>query len=807
MTTGPKAHLRAAVRRALFSAAIGLPAGTYAVAASAADEGGIQEVVVTAQKRAQDLESVPISVQALTGTKLDELQVNDFAGYVQYLPSVSYTTGSTGLPGNSSVIFRGIATDGGLIASATLPTVGVYLDEQPITSILGSVDVHIYDVARIEALAGPQGTLYGASSEAGTLRIITNKPDPTKFSASYDLDANKILVGSAGGGLDAYANIPLIADKVALRVVGWYTHTGGYIDNVYRERTFPSSGITQTNPNLVGNDLNTVDTYGGRALLGIDINENWTVTPSVIAQSSKWNGTFRSDDTKVGELKVGHYFPEYGHDDWYQAGLTISGHVSDFEVTYAGYYMDRNRSEHNDYSDYGFYYDALNGSGAFVVDNNGNMVDPSQLNINLDDASKLSHELRIATPQQYRVRGIAGLFYQKQIELTENDYLIKDFADDLSVPGRPGQVWLTKEKRIDIDKAIFAQADFDLTKQLTLTGGIRAYQFDNSLVGFYGVNSTYYGTGVAQCLGPPVGPYGLGAAVVDGTPCTNLGVLNADDSISPKRSTGNGTTWRGNLAYKLTPDNLLYATVSTGFRPGGINRAGTGAPFGADHLENYEVGSKNTFLDHHLTLNVTAFYEDWKDVQVTYQAPGGSGVALITNAGGARTRGIEGDFTWRASSGFSLNGAATFLNAELTTPLYTGDTTPSAPAGQKLPLTPDFKGTLTARYEFPVGETAAHVQLAGAYIGERNAVLVTADQEKTGPLPGYFTLQASAGGAKNNFSYEVYVTNLTDARGQQSRAAECNINYCGPSSYDPVGEIYRIYIQPRTIGLRFGQKF
>ena len=807
MTRGHRADIRAAVRRAILSAAVGVPVATYGAAPVTADDGAIQEIVITAQKRGQELESVPISVQALTGEKLEDLQVNNFTDYVQYLPSVSYTTGSTGLPGNSSVVFRGIATDGGLIASATLPTVGVYLDEQPITSILGSVDVHIYDVARIEALAGPQGTLYGASSEAGTLRIITNKPDASKFSASYDLDANKILTGGPGGGIDAYANIPLVTDKVALRVVGWYNRTGGYIDNVYRARTFPTSGITQTNASLVGNNLNSVDTYGGRALLGIDVNENWTVTPSVFAQSSKWNGTFRSDDTKVGALKVGHYYPEHGNDDWYQAGLTVSGHMSDFEMTYAGYYMDRTRTEHNDYADYGFYYDALNGSGAFVVDNNGNLIDPSQLNINKDDASKLSHELRIATPQNRRVRGIAGIFYQRQVELSENDYLITNFADAISIPGRPGQVWLTKERRTDIDKAIFAQADFDLTDKLTLTGGIRAYRFDNSLGGFYGVNSTYYGTGVAQCLGPPGGPYGVGAAIVEGTPCTNLGVLNADGSITPKRSTGNGTTWRGNLAYKLTPDNLLYGTVSTGFRPGGINRAGTGAPFGADRLENYEIGSKNVLSNHHLTLNVTAFWENWKEVQVTYQAPGGSGVALITNAGGARTRGIEGDFSWRAASGFSLNGAATFLKAELTTPLYTGGTTPTAPAGQKLPLTPDFKGTLTARYEFPVGETAAHVQLAGAYIGQRNAVLVTSDQQKTGPLPGYLTLQASAGGLKGNFSYELYVTNLTDTRGQQSRAAECNINYCGPSSYDPVGEIYRIYIQPRTIGLRFGQRF
>lgn len=806
MTANQQARLRLVIRRILMTTSLGIPVGAHAAQVNA-NTTELGEIVVTAQKRVQDLQSVPISIQVLTGAKLDELNTKSFDDYVRYLPSVDFTTGSTGLPGNTWVVFRGIATDAGLIASASLPTVGIYLDEQPVTSILGSVDIHMYDIARVEALAGPQGTLYGASSEAGTLRIIANKPDPSQFSAGYDLDANKILKGGPGGSVEGYVNVPVIPELVALRVVGWYDHTGGYINNVFRARTFPTSGITETNASLVGNHLNDSDTYGTRALLGIDLDDHWTITPSLIAQSNTWGGTFRSDDTKVGQLKVGHYFPEYGHDDWYQTGLTVTGQVADFDVTYAGYYMNRNRDEHNDYSDYGFYYDALHGSGASVVDNAGQLINPAQYNINFDNATKLSQELRIATPQNLPIRAIVGVFYQRQTELTENDYLVAGFADKLSIPGRPGQLWLTKEQRIDRDKAVFGQVDFDVTNQLTLTGGVRGYRFDNSLVGFYGVNSTFFGTGVAQCLGSPVGPYGLGAALVPGSPCTNLGILNPDGSISPKESTGSGATWRGNATFKFDPNHLVYGTVSTGFRPGGINRVGTAAPFNADKLTNYEIGTKNSFLDRHLTLNLTGFVEDWKNVQVTYQAPGGSGVALITNAGGARARGIEGDFSWHTTGGFSLNGAATLVDAKLTTPLYTGSPTPTAPAGQKLPLTPNFKGSLVGRYDFPVGATTAHVQLAGSYTGRRNSVIVAADEEHTGAMPGYFTLDAAAGGAKGKITYEFYIRNLTDSRGQVARAAECNINDCGPSSYDPVGEIYRIYIKPRTVGIRFGQKF
>ena len=299
-----RAHRRLATAL-LTSTALAAPVAAQQLA----DATLTDDIVVTAQKREQGLQRVPISIQALAEKRLDQLQVQRFEDYARYLPSIAYTTGNVGAPGNTSISFRGIATDGGLNPSGTLPTVGIYLDEQPITSINGSVDIHIYDVARIEALAGPQGTLFGASSEAGTIRIITNKPDPSKFSASYNVELNQILSHGTGGRAEAYVNVPLVRDKVALRVVGWGDRVGGYIDNVLRSRTFPTSKIVQTNSATVGNDLNDTTTYGGRAQLGIDLDDNWTVMPSVTAQATKWHGSFLSDDTKVGELKTAHYFP------------------------------------------------------------------------------------------------------------------------------------------------------------------------------------------------------------------------------------------------------------------------------------------------------------------------------------------------------------------------------------------------------------------------------------------------------------------------------------------------------------------
>ncbi len=808
MTASARSKFTSMIVTLLATSALATPA--FAQDAAPADDGIADgEIIVTAQKRNQNLQDVPVSITALTTDKLENLQVRNFGDYIAYLPAASFTTGGIGVPGNSSVSFRGIATDGGLYFSGTLPTVGTYLDEQPITSISGTVDVHVYDIARVEALAGPQGTLFGASSEAGTVRIISNKPDSTQFSASYDIEGNKILKGAYGGKVEGYVNVPIVEGSVALRAVGWYERTGGYIDNVFGSRKFPSSGIVQSNAGLVKKDHNPVDVYGGRAQLGIDLDDNWTITPSVIAQRTTYKGSFQSDDTKVGELKVAHYYPEFGEDTWYQVGGTITGKLSDFDVTYAGYFMQRDSSGQNDYSDYGYFYDLVAGSGTGVVNNAGQMIDPSQINVNKGHLTKVSQEFRIASPSANRFRLIAGLFYQRQAETAENQYNTPGFADRLSVPGRPGTVWLTKEERVDRDYAAFAQADYDLSDKLTVTAGLRAYSFDNSLVGFYGVNTTYFGTGVRQCLGRASGggPYGLGVAVVPGTPCTNLGILTSTGQILPKTSSGQGITWRANVSYKITDDNLIYATASTGFRPGGVNRAGTAEPFDADELYNYEIGTKNSFFDRRVTINATIFQEDWKNVQISFQQPGASGVALVGNVGSARSRGIEGDIAFRPAPGFTLTAAAAYVDAKLRKNFIPFGTTIAAPAGTRLPLTPTFKGNFIGRYDWQMGEMGAHFQLNGAYTGKRTPVVSVADTLKTGVLPAYFQLDGTIGVAKGSWTFELFARNITDSRGQQTRAARCNINYCGPTSKDPIGEVYRIYIQPRTIGVRFGQKF
>jgi outer membrane receptor protein involved in Fe transport len=751
----------------------------------------LEEVVVTAQKRSENLQDVPVSIQALGEAKLEQLEVSNFTDYVKYLPSVSFQTTS---PGFSNVYFRGVASGGDGNHSGSLPSVGVYLDEQPVTTIQGALDIHIYDIARVEALSGPQGTLYGASSQAGTLRIITNKPSTAGFSAGYDLEANSIAHGDAGYVAEGFVNQP-INDKIAVRLVGWAEHQGGYIDNVANSRTYPTSGITITNADRVKKDYNDVDLYGGRAAVRVELGDNWVATPSVVGQVEKVGGAFAEDRT-LGALKVGHYYPENTDDRWWQAALTLEGKISNLDVTYAGSYLDRDVDIHQDYTDYSYFYDTLAGYGAYWTDDAGTPVDPSQYIIGHDAYMKVSHELRVSTPQENRFRVVGGLFYQRQTHGIFQNYRIDDLGASVSVPGYPGTIWLTQQKRIDRDSAAFGEAAFDITDKLTVTGGIRFFKSDNSLKGFYGFGLGYSsGTGEGACFAGPQ---------IEGSPCTNL----------DKRVKETGNSKKINLTYKIDSDKLVYVTYSEGFRPGGINRRGTLPPYQSDFLKNYEFGWKTSWIDNRFRWNGAVFLENWNDFQ--FSIVGANGLTEIKNAVSAQIKGAETDFSLAIAHGLTLNGAATYIDARLKG-TYCGkldsagnpitdcpvdlDVYPErAPDGQRLPVTPKFKATLNARYEFDLAGFDAFVQ--GGLTGQTDswADLRTYARGVLGKQAGYITTDLSAGLSKDRWTVSAYVVNLNDSRAALSRGTECVEAVCG-------GEVYSVPLQPRTVGAKFGQKF
>lgn len=772
-----------------------------AAPAMAQDPGAGEDkdiIIVTAQKREQNLQDVPMAITALGTQKLEELHVNELQDAVKFLPSVTIQTLS---PGFSQVYFRGVASGENANHSASLPTVGTYLDEMPITTIQGALDIHAYDLARVEALAGPQGTLYGASSMAGTIKLVTNTPDPSGSFGSFDAELNSVAHGDFGGVLEGFYNARL-SDRAALRVVAWYRRDAGYIDNIPGSRTYPTSGITQTNAALVEEDYNDVETYGARAALGIELDDSWTLRPTVMGQVQKAHGSFAQERSSAvtGELQTVQYNPEYLRDKWLQAALTIEGRIGNWDLVATGGHLWRRDDVTSDYSDYAYFYDALYGYGAYFYDNNYDLVSPNQYIVGNDRYKRMFGEIRISSPQDKRLRLIAGIFAQRQKhEITQN-YIVDDIADINTVPGTESNIWLTRQTRIDRDYAAFGELTFDITDKLSVTGGGRLYHYKNSLVGFFGYAANFGGTGERQCFGPPQ---------VAGSPCTNLDKITSDtDAI-----------YKLNATYTINPDALVYATWSQGFRPGGINRRGTLPPYGSDKLDNYEIGWKTGFGP--VRFNGAIYQEDWNNIQLSFL--GENGLTEIRNAGVARIRGIEADFGYRAG-GLSLNLAGSYNDAtirrdfcRIANPAFDCTLDPGdgrvnallAPSGTRLPVTAKFKGNAVARYEFPVGTWQAHVQGALAYVGRRRSDLRDFENAIKGEFPAYTTFDMSLGVKRDNLRFEVFATNLFDSRGVINSGVQCLETTCGdPDGISTTGGVfYDFVIKPRIVGVKAGFDF
>jgi iron complex outermembrane receptor protein len=804
------------------------------------------DIVVTAQKRDESIQDVPISMQAIGTRKLDQLNVTNFNEYTQLLPSVAFQSQQ---PGVTTVYMRGVASGGDGNHSGSLPSVGSYLDEQPVTTIGGTLDVHIYDIARIESLAGPQGTLYGASSQAGTIRIITNKPDTAAFYGRVDGEVNTVESGGQGGRLEGMINAPLSA-SAALRVVGFWQRDAGYIDNVPGTRTFCGTptldgegnvngcnldGITVDNDRFVEKDYNDTESWGGRAALKVDLDETWTVTPTVLYQEMRSHGTY-GFDPQVGDLKLQHFYPEYRRDRFIQGALTIEGQLGNWDVTYAGAYLDRRATQSTDYTDYSEAYDNLYASvgglaGYFYYqDNAGNTIDPRQRVVATDHFKKLSQELRVASPAEDPFRIVAGLFYQRQSNFIHQDYQIPNLGAAVSVNGWEGTLWLTQQERVDRDYAMFGEASFDLTPRLTFTAGGRGYIYDNSLIGFFGFgrnpgidpddgrpfSATPFngagssGTGAASCYlanGQTIrDAYDNGGdtsqvlpGVVKGSPCTNLGIYTPD-GVVPRRAQGQGVTYRFNLTWKPVDDVLFYGTVSSGFRPGGINRRGDVAAYGADTLKNYELGWKTT-LAPGVRFNGAIYQQEWEAFQFSFLGP--NSFTIIQNGPDARIRGAEADLN-AALGDLSLTVAGSYTDAKTRNDLCAevqciGDGSDVlAPAGTRLPITPRFKISGNARYTVPIGEGRAYLQGLVAHQSSASSDIRVAKAAALGRLAPFTTANLALGYEVTNYTFEVFAQNLWDERGELSRFQQCGA--CDQRSYV-------VPIAPRTIGLRAGAKF
>ena len=456
---------------------------------AAEEESNIEEVIVTASKRESRIEDLPMSVQAITGSRLESANVNDFMGYAELNPSLSYIQYG---PGRSAFYIRG--TSDGNFGNLAGPntTVAMYIDESPINTVGLNPDLHVYDMERIEVLNGPQGTLYGSSAQGGTVKLITNKPQRDEFEAGAELDFSSGHGVDTSESLEAFINIPL-SEIMSARLSAYDVTEGGFIDLVGGTKTFTGSGYTV--PLIEAEDHNESEVRGFRASLRAWFNDNLTATLTHINQESYTVGSWDHQPETLGKLKSNKAIAEFTDDEWNQTSLTLEGEYYQLDSTgvngfgYASYYTC-------DYYSY-YYYGTFEGAC-----NDPTMWADYSLNMERE-----THELRFAGGEDGdQLQWLIGVFYDKLENPYKYSYLwpgMQSYYSDGSwggtgVSGREGIWWEADNIREDETKAIYGEAIIALDENTNLTLGLRA--FDSKIL--FNAKDGYFG--------------GFGLDVIDG---------------------------------------------------------------------------------------------------------------------------------------------------------------------------------------------------------------------------------------------------------------------------------------------------
>jgi outer membrane receptor protein involved in Fe transport len=640
--------------------------------ATGAPSEQLTEVIVTANRREESLQNVPITVQALTGATLAQLNVSTIDEFVKYLPSVS--TGTMG-PGQSVLFMRGLSV--GVLGTqgqgsvGGFPNVAVYLDDQSGQLPGRNLDVYAADLERIEVLEGPQGTLFGAGAQAGVLRYITNKPklDVTDgyVTAGYGTTAH----GDNNSDVTAVLNLGLIPDKLAVRLVVYNDSRGGYIDNLpstftragtdlgftlHNGGVVPTNSLSINNYNLAANNINPLTYQGIRAGVLYKFNDDWNALLQQSYQDMNAQGVFYqmpngsegtvlsasgapSGGQPLPPLSVTLFNPSHVKDRFENTALTVNGKIGDLSLVYAGSYLVRNIEQAQDYTNYargvfGYYYQC---AGYSKNPATGQCYTPSAVWTDTERNTHLSQELRLSTPGDWRLRGLLGFFYEDLKVYDDTEWLYKSvpecspatatnptsnnncFLPIQPWPGpanRPGQRnsntgFFDDFQRGYDQTAVFTSIDFDLIPHtLTITGGTRWYDIRNRIAG--GDVGSFYCKAFA-----PTTYFGLcggnpvAGAFGNAPPYgTNL---NIQDPNSLKAT---GFKSRANLSWHVTPDHLLYYTWSQGYRPGGFNRGSSNQLPDANGVHQYET--PKFYVSDDLTNNEVGWKTMWFDRRVQF---------------------------------------------------------------------------------------------------------------------------------------------------------------------------------------------
>ncbi|MEI9989125.1 MAG: TonB-dependent receptor [Rhizomicrobium sp.] len=689
--------------------------------------GGIETVVVTAERRSQSVQDVPSTIQAFTGHDLADLNVFNVQELLRYTPNVTY--GNNG-PGQGEIIMRGLSNGfRGNQSSGTIgnfPNVAIYLDDQSMQFPARNVDIYMVDMDRIEVLEGPQGTLFGGGAEAGAIRYITKKPVLDTFEGKAEAGYGFTAEGADNSSANITLNVPIIDGKLAVRASIYDERQGGYIDNVPSTFTrsnedlgnfyfniHPAGGVCPNgqapglatglctlplaqapqanNQSVVGKDFNPTTYSGGRISALYQISDDWDVLIGESLENLETDGLSveyptGSDFQKLQPLQVTSFAPSFNKDRYSNTSWTVNGKIADLKVVYTGGYTDRHIKEQMDYTNYsrsggGMYYQCVGGSTGWGA-GAPSCYSPIGYWQDTIDSTHLSNEFRVSTPDDWRLRVIAGAYFEQFRIYDDMNFNYKTIpacnpaqltaalaggpvcaADVRTAPGstanfpgiRSDATAFGEDTQRGYDQtAFFASADYDIIPDtLTVTAGTRWYEYREFEVG------SQYGTGTG-CMNVPNGA------------CSG-GLVNIDAAHDKK--TYAGFKSRGNVTWHITPDIMAYYTFSQGFRPGAFNRSVSnvapgpgGIPqftkpngYGPDSLQNQEIGVKGTFLDNRLQVNLSAYLMQWNNVQFLFFNPPYLGNTTFgINGPDYHVKGLEGQVEALITDGLTVEGSGSY---------------------------------------------------------------------------------------------------------------------------------------------------
>jgi len=678
--------LAAAITAALYAAphADAQQATAPATAQSSKNDLTLEEIVVTATLRKTSVQDVPQSISVIGTEQIEKSGFKEMGDYLKALPSVTLTQLE---PGRNNIVFRGVATDAEDFYSDA--QAGVYLDDQPITTNATQVSPYLVDIDRVEALPGPQGTLFGSSAETGVLRIITNKPDFKGVSGQYSLTGGTTKDGAPSYELDGHLNLPLVDDRLSTRIVAFYADNGGWIDNVLG----PDLAHGLTNASAAKKDFNEEKLSGGRLAALWKVSDRTDVLFNLTTQNDVAYGDWLSDPA-LGDAKITRFIEQSRHDNWWQSAVTVTADLGFAEFKSASAYFQRHMTYEWDNMAYEEYRSKT--EPYYIYDtrlaSNGSFTTSTVFNDQWQ--YRFSQELRLTSKGTSRLQWIGGLFFERV-----HDHWFYG-TNNPQFPNTVGYQWACNPAdpqpqcpptpttiiyaqwfdRLVTQTAAFGEVSYKLTDPWTVTAGGRWFKYKRD------VNQNYQ----------------LPLGVDVNTPGDNARAGN--DSA---------TLFKLGTQYKYNKDGMIYALFSQGYRLGGTNSeraARTGLvplKYGPDKLFNYEVGLKSQWFDRRLTLNVSMFLMNWKDIQLESNHAGGAPwyVRGTVNGGTAQSKGIELSIAARASQHFSFDGSLTAANPKLTQAVVFNDAADPAdrtiiPAGTMMVGAPKFKATAGVDYKF-----------------------------------------------------------------------------------------------------------